>query len=66
MVVKGTDNAVPDFLSRPWDADVPDVGLHALSHPRVERSSLAVLGAQGHSHVVLLPVFNDNIARHFP
>jgi hypothetical protein len=57
MVVKGTDNAVPDFLSRPWDADVPDVGLHALSHPRVERpSTLAALGAQGHCHVVLLPV----------
>jgi hypothetical protein len=63
MVVKGTDNAVPDFLSRPWDADVLDVGLHALSHPRVERpSTLAALGAQGHSHVVLLPVCNDNIA----
>ena len=46
-----------------WDADVPDVGLHALSHPRVERpSTLAALGAQGHSHVVLLPVCNDNIA----
>ena len=31
MVVKGVDNAVPDFLSRPWDVDAPDVGLHALS-----------------------------------
>lgn len=34
--VKGTDNAVPDFLSSPWDAAPPDVGLHMLSHPHGE------------------------------
>jgi hypothetical protein len=28
--VKGADNEVPDFLSRPWDANVPDVVLHTL------------------------------------
>jgi hypothetical protein len=27
MVVKGTDNTVPDFLSRQRDTDVPDVGI---------------------------------------
>lgn len=61
--VKGSDNAVPDFLSRPWDADSPDVGLHALSHPRLEKpSALAALGVQDHSVVVLLPVCDNNIA----
>jgi hypothetical protein len=61
--VKGADNAVPDFLSRPWDADVPDVGLHALSHPRPPKTSvLETLGAQRHPLVILLPVCQDNIA----
>jgi hypothetical protein len=61
--VKGSDNAVPDFLSRPWDADLPDVGLHVLSHPRLEKpSALSAMGGQDHSIVVLLPVCDDNIA----
>jgi hypothetical protein len=52
--VKGPDNAVPDFFSRPWDADVPDVGLHALSHPRPPKTSvLEMLGAQRHPLVIL-------------
>jgi hypothetical protein len=54
---------LPDFLSRPWDADLPDMGLHALSHPRVEKSStLASLGVQDQPHIVLLPVCDDHIA----
>ena len=54
---------MPDFLSRPWDADSPDVGLHVLSHPRLENpSALAALGGQDHSIVELLPVCDDNIA----
>jgi hypothetical protein len=61
--IKGADNAVPDFLSRPWDADVPDVGLHALSHPRPPKTSvLEMLCAQRHPLVILLPVCQDNIA----
>jgi hypothetical protein len=64
QVVKGTDNAVPDFLSRPWDADSPDVGLYALSHPHMEKAStLSALIVQDHPHIVLLTVCNDdNIA----
>ena len=61
--VTGSDNAVPDFLSRPWDADSPDVGLHVLSHPRLENpSALAALGGQDHSIVEVLPACDDNIA----
>jgi hypothetical protein len=61
--VTGADNAVPDFLSRPWDADAPDVGLHALSHPRPPKTSvLELLGAQRHPLVILLPVCQENIA----
>jgi hypothetical protein len=51
---------VPDFLSRPWDAEAPDVGLHALSHPRPPKTSaLEVLAAQSPPAVVLLPVCQD-------
>lgn len=61
--VKGSDNAVPDFLSRPWDADAPDVGLHALSHPRAPKASvLAMLSAQNFPLVVLLPVCHNSIS----
>ena len=61
--VRGTANIVPDFLSRPWDAEAPDVGLHALSHPRLPKpSALAVLGAQSQQMVLLLPVCQNNIA----
>jgi len=61
--VKGSANAVPDFLSRPWDADSPDVGLHALSHPRLDKASaLSNWGAQDHAVVMLLPVCDDHIA----
>ena len=61
--VRGTANIVPDFLSRPWDAEAPDVGLHALSHPRLPKpSALAVLGAQSQPMVLLLPVCQNNIA----
>ena len=61
--VRGTANTVPDFLSHPWDAGAPDVGLHALSHPRLPKpSALAVLGAQSQPMVLLLPVCQNNIA----
>ena len=61
--VRGTANIVPDFLSRPWDAEAPDVGLHALSHPRLPKPSApAVLGAQSQPMVLLLPVCQNNIA----
>ncbi len=61
--VRGTANLVPDFLSRPWDAEAPDVGLHALSHPRPPKTSvLEVLAAQSPPMVVLLPVCQNNIA----
>jgi hypothetical protein len=61
--VRGTANTVPDFLSRPWDAEAPDVGLHALSHPHPPKTSaMEVLGAQSPPMVVLLPVCQNNIA----
>ncbi len=41
--VRGTANTVPDFLSRPWDAEATDNGLHALSHPRPPKTSLRVM-----------------------
>jgi len=51
--VRGAANLVPDFLSRPWDAEAPDVGLHALSHPRPPKTSaLEVLAAQSPPTVV--------------
>jgi hypothetical protein len=60
--VRGAANLVPDFLSRPWDAEAPDVGLHALSHPLPPKTSaLEVLAAQSPPTVVLLPVCQDNI-----
>jgi hypothetical protein len=60
--VRGAANLVPDFLSRPWDAEAPDVGLHALSHPRPPKTStLEVLAAQSPPTVVLLPICQDNI-----
>jgi hypothetical protein len=60
--VRGAANLVPDFLSRPWDAETPDVGLHALSHPRPPKSSaLEVLAAQSQPAVVLLPVCQDRV-----
>jgi len=55
--VKGSANTVPEFLSRPWDAEAPDVGLFALSHPHSPKTSaLEVLGEQSPPLVVLLPV----------
>jgi hypothetical protein len=61
--VRGAANLVPDFLSRPWDAEAPDVGLHALSHPRPPKSSaLEVLAAQSPPAVVLLPVCQGRVA----
>ena len=63
MVAKGADNVVPDFLSRPWQPDVVDVGLHALSHPRMEKvSTFAALGLQTSSHVFVLPVCGNDVA----
>lgn len=54
--VRGVDNVVPDFLSRPWDATNPDSGLHLLSHPRPpRRNSLQLSCVQdGPDEVVLL------------
>jgi hypothetical protein len=53
--VRGVDNVVPDFLSRPWDPAQPDVNLlHLLVHPRdPKRSSLQSL-RQAESAVLLL------------
>ena len=63
QVVKGADNVVPDFLSRPWQADVIDIGLHALSHPRPEKAStLAALSLQSSPHVLVLPVCGNDVA----
>ena len=53
--MRGVDNVVPDFLSRPWDPAQPDVNLlHLLVHPRdPKRSSLQSL-RQAESAVLLL------------
>ena len=53
--VRGVDNVVPDFLSRPWDPAQPDVNLlHLLVHPRdPKRSSLQSL-SQAEPAVLLL------------
>ena len=60
--IRGAQNVVPDFLSRPWDPAVPDVGLHVLSHPRVaRRSSLASLSG-GREQLLLLPVCRSRLA----
>lgn len=59
--VRGVDNVVPDFFSRPRDTSVLDNGLHLLSHPRLGRiSGLAALKERGH-RVVVLPVAGDQI-----
>ena len=63
--VRGADNAVPDFLSRPWDPSRPDLTLHALSHPRLPRcSSLACVASQDRPQVLLLPVRGDQVGVH--
>ena len=61
QVVKGQCGA---RLPEPsLDADSPDVGLYALSHPHMEKAStLSALSVQDHPHIVLLTVCNDNIA----
>ena len=52
--VRGTDNVVPDFLSRPWDEGSPKAALHLLSHPWAPRkNSLQVSAAREVSEVVL-------------
>ena len=59
--VRGVDNVVPDFFSRPRDKSVMDNGLHLLSHHRLARSSgLAALKERGR-RVVVLPVAGDHI-----
>ena len=56
--LKGSRNVVPDFLSRPWDQSHPDVTLHALSHPRLAKSSsLSVLSLAAPRSVFLLPIW---------
>ena len=60
--VRGADNVVPDFLSRPWDPSAPDSGLHLLSHPRLPRhNSLQMSAVQGPDEVVLLLQQNDQV-----
>ena len=54
--VKGAENVVPDFLSRPWQPDIVEVGLHALSHRAEKTSTLTALGLQPSSHALILPV----------
>ena len=54
--VRGSENVVPDFLSRPWSPEVLDVGLHLLSHPRSPRANSLqrAAGHYGPTEVVLL------------
>ena len=60
--VRGADNAVPDFLSRPWDSSRLDLGLHVLSHPRDFRaSSLASVSEDSGSRALLLPVCGSQV-----
>jgi len=43
--IRGSDNVVPDFLSRPWGHSGEDAitsPLHLLSHPRTRRDEAAV------------------------
>ena len=54
--VKGVDNVVPDFLSRPWDAEQPDVNLlHLLTHPRVPKVASLQSLRQSSPMVVVMP-----------
>ena len=60
--VRGVDNVVPDFLSRPYEASVADKGIHMLSHPRAPRiSGLAAAAGQGR-RVVVLPTAGSSYA----
>ena len=60
--VRGVDNVVPDFLSRPYEASVADKGIHSLSHPRAPRiSGLAAAVGQGR-RVVVLPEAGRQLA----
>jgi hypothetical protein len=55
--VRGSENIVPDFLSRPWDALSVDLSLHVLSHPRAARPSALCSAARlRRPQVLLLPV----------
>ena len=52
--VRGADNVVPDFLSRPRDEGPPQSALHLLSHPwEPRKNSLQVSAARDASEVVL-------------
>ena len=52
--IKGADNVVPDFLSRPWEETPSCASLHVLSHPREPRkNSLQVSSARDTSEVVV-------------
>ena len=60
--VRGVDNAVPDFLSRPWDAARRP--LHALSHPRPCGSSslLSLAAGSAQDQVWVLPTHGSMVA----
>ena len=61
--VRGTENVVPDFLSRPWREDVVEAGLHVLSHPRAGKAStLTALGVQPSSCALVLPISGSDVA----
>ena len=52
--VRGADNVVPDFLSRPWGEGPPQSALHLLSHPwEPRKNSLQVSAAREVPEVVL-------------
>ena len=61
--IAGKDNLVPDFLSRPYNDQAPDVNLlHVLTHPRVPSSgSLHVLCGQTTRSVLILPVHGPRL-----
>ena len=61
--VRGSENIVPDFLSRPWDALSVDLSLHVLSHPRAARPSALCSAARlRRPQVLLLPVHAQQLA----
>ena len=61
--VRGVDNVVPDFFSRPQGSgSVMDSGIHILSHPRPPRVSGIVSAMAKGRRVVILPVQGEQVA----
>ena len=59
--VRGVDNVVPDYFSRPAKRALLDSSLHVLSHPRSPRVSGLTAEHQKGRRVVLLPVVGDQL-----